>query len=273
MGCTSSNQKPPPKKGKKGVKTSTPVAISFSSPTSNIDSALINYDDDSQILPIQDVIQLNRDDYGELIYVQSGACKYISYISIFLIFLLFLYTLFWFIFHILFIFTFVVGKVYRTTRLSDGKIFAMKFFGYAPKLPRLVEVEKEIGLMQALKGIPNVVQIEGIFMDTELGYIPDRESTHPYPVIVMEALQGGDLFDRIHDKGGKVTERYLATAFRGVVEALRDTHNRCFVHRDLKLENLMYSTKDADSAIKVNYYYFMIIIILLLFIFIYFYYY
>lgn len=94
MGCTSSNQKQPPKKGKKGVKTSTPVAISFSSPTSNIDSALINYDDDSQILPIQDVIQLNRDDYGELIYVQSGACKYISYISIFLIFLLFLYTLF-----------------------------------------------------------------------------------------------------------------------------------------------------------------------------------
>jgi serine/threonine protein kinase len=145
----------------------------------------------------------------------------------------------------------LVGKVYQTTRLSDGKVFAMKFFGYVGKLPRLAEVEKEIGLMQALKGIPNIVQIEGIFLDSEEGYIPDRESTKPYPVIVMEALQGGDLFDRIHDKGGNVTEKYLATAFRGVVEALHDTHLRCFVHRDLKLENLMYATKDADSNIKV----------------------
>lgn len=128
----------------------------------------------------------------------------------------------------------------------------MKFFGYAPKQPRMAEVEKEIGLMQALKGIPNVVQIEGTFMDSEVGYIADRESSDPYPVIVMEALQGGDLFDRIHDKAGKVTEKYLSTAFRGVVEALHDTHQRCFVHRDLKLENLMYATKDADSLIKVH---------------------
>ena len=157
--------------------------------------------------------------------------------------------------HIILIRILLVGKVYQTTRLSDGKVFAMKFFGYAQKLPRYVEVDKEIGLMQALKGIPNVVQIEGIFMDSEIGYIPDRESTKPYPVIVMEALQGGDLFDRIHDKGGKVTERYLATAFRGVVEALRATHQRCFVHRDLKLENLMYATKDPDSLIKVFFFY------------------
>jgi hypothetical protein len=223
MGCSSSQPAP------KQKKQSNPVAITFA-PQGKARGPLVNYDDESQILPLDDVPQLCREDYGDFTFVQSGACKNKLLINLI---------------------EFIVGKVYRSTRLSDGKVVAMKFFGYAAKQPRIAEVEKEIGLMQSLKGIPNIVQIEGIFMDSADGYIPDRESSQPFPVIVMEALQGGDLFDRIHDKAGKVTEKYLATAFRGVVEALHDTHQRCFVHRDLKLENLMYATKDADSTIKV----------------------
>jgi hypothetical protein len=225
MGCTSSQPAPKQKK-----KAPNPVTVTFT-PQGKGRGPLVNYDDDSQIIALDDVTQLSREDYGELTFVQSGACKHTFFLSCLI--------------------AFVVGKVYRTTRLSDGKVFAMKFFGYVAKQPRLAEIDKEIGLMQSLKGIPNVVQIEGIFMDSAEGYVADRESDQPFPVIVMEALQGGDLFDRIHDKGGKITEKYLATAFRGVVEALRDTHQRCFVHRDLKLENLMYATKDPDSAIKV----------------------
>jgi hypothetical protein len=34
----------------------------------------MNYDDETQILPLDDVVQLRREDYGELTFVQSGAC-------------------------------------------------------------------------------------------------------------------------------------------------------------------------------------------------------
>lgn len=80
MGCTSSTNKSSPKKGKKTTKTSSqPVAITFSSAQSKT-PPLVNYDDDSQILSIENVTQLNRDDYGDLIYIQSGACMYLLFI-------------------------------------------------------------------------------------------------------------------------------------------------------------------------------------------------
>jgi serine/threonine protein kinase len=128
----------------------------------------------------------------------------------------------------------------------------MKFFGYTSKKPILEEIEREINLMQSLVGIPNVVQIEGVFQDSPEGYVPQRIHGEPLPVIVMEALLGGDLFDRLQAPGDQMTERFLSSAFRGVIEALRQTHLRCFIHRDLKLENMIYESLDTNSAIKVS---------------------
>jgi serine/threonine protein kinase len=129
----------------------------------------------------------------------------------------------------------------------------MKFFGYiSSKKPTHSDVAKEINLMQSLVGITNVVQIEGIFLDSQEGYVPNRIYDDPYPVIVMEALLGGDLFERLQSPGDHMTERFLATAFRGVIEALHQTHSRGFIHRDLKLENLIYTSLDPNSSIKVS---------------------
>jgi serine/threonine protein kinase len=149
----------------------------------------------------------------------------------------------------------LVGKVYLSKDVNDGKQYALKFFGYVDDmLPPAQAVQNEISLMTALKGIPNVVQIEGIFDDSLGGYVPDKKFPHAYPVIVMEALKGGDLFSKIQKHSRFVTERYLSNAFKGVVVALHEMHQRGYVHRDLKLENLMYTTPNLESPIKVSFF-------------------
>ena len=127
----------------------------------------------------------------------------------------------------------------------------MKFFGYTPKQPKLQEIEREMNLMQSLKGIPNIVQIEGTIQDSIDGYVTNRIYDSSYPIIVMEALEGGDLFERLQLPGDVMTERFIASAFRGIIEALSLIHQKCFIHRDLKLENLVYATKELNSIIKM----------------------
>lgn len=74
MGCASS-QTPKPKKREK---PSNPVTLTFApqGAASQGKSALVNYDDDSQILSLDDVVKLRREDYGEFTFVQSGACNF-----------------------------------------------------------------------------------------------------------------------------------------------------------------------------------------------------
>lgn len=124
------------------------------------------------------------------------------------------------------------GTVYSATRVRDSKKVAMKFFGYTKRSPIVAEINKEIDLMIQLQGIPGVVQLEGVFDDTADGLVPSKDPRfrYPYPVIVMEMVEGGDLFDRIASRT-TVTENYLAAAFRSAMVALQGIHSRGFVHR------------------------------------------
>ena len=92
----------------------------------------------------------------------------------------------------------------------------------------------------------------GLFNDTADGLIPDKfpafKST--YPVIVMELLEGGDMFNRISTRE-TVTESYLAATFQSAMWALRSIHERGYVHRDLKLDNLMLVSPDDPSQVKI----------------------
>ena len=67
----------------------------------------------------------------------------------------------------------------------------------------------------------------------------------------MEMLEGGDLFDRI-SKRTSVSESDLAFSFRSAMEALRSIHNRGFIHRDLKLDNLMVNSYFIDSFSSIH---------------------
>ena len=155
--------------------------------------------------------------------------------------------------HFSFLFFSLVGKVYFATRKCDKKLFAMKFFGYSKFHLPLAAINNEIELMKDLRDISYLSRFEGSFMDSNIGYVPNRVTNHPYPVIVMEALEGGDLFDRMYGHKTIVSERYLASSFKCIILALHQIHQEGYLHRDIKLENLMYESEDIHSPLKVSF--------------------
>jgi calcium/calmodulin-dependent protein kinase I len=67
----------------------------------------------------------------------------------------------------------------------------------------------------------------------------------------MELLTGGELFDRIVQKGS-YSEREASELIKCVTLAVSYLHSIGIVHRDLKPENLIYLNNDASSPIKIT---------------------
>ncbi|XP_050414133.1 calcium/calmodulin-dependent protein kinase type 1 isoform X2 [Patella vulgata] len=67
----------------------------------------------------------------------------------------------------------------------------------------------------------------------------------------MELVTGGELFDRIVEKGS-YTEKDASLLIKQVLEAVDFMHERGVVHRDLKPENLLYYSADPDSKIMIS---------------------
>mmetsp|Transcript_9758 Transcript_9758/g.14714 ORF Transcript_9758/g.14714 Transcript_9758/m.14714 type:complete len:440 (+) Transcript_9758:79-1398(+) len=148
------------------------------------------------------------------------------------------------------------GVVHRAVRKSDNKTFSLKFFGYMDGKPQLAEINSEIMFMMALVGVEGAVQIESIFYDLPEGFLPNKNPKflQSYPVIVMEAVGGGDLFMRIKNRvenKEKISERYLASMFSSTMSALDSFHRRKFIHRDLKTQNLLLVSDAQDSPVKI----------------------
>merc|ERR1712141_411418 len=69
--------------------------------------------------------------------------------------------------------------------------------------------------------------------------------------LVMELVTGGELFDRIVEKGS-YTEKDAADLIKQVLSAVAYMHSSGVVHRDLKPENLLYHSPDEDSKIMIS---------------------
>lgn len=69
--------------------------------------------------------------------------------------------------------------------------------------------------------------------------------------IVMEFCAGGDLFDRIAAQG-HLSEAAAAGVLRQVALALRYAHGRGVAHRDVKPENICFSSRDSDHVKLVD---------------------
>lgn len=69
--------------------------------------------------------------------------------------------------------------------------------------------------------------------------------------LVMELMEGGELFDRIVEKES-YSEQEAVLTVRAIVDAIRYCHSIGIIHRDLKPENLLYETTHENSAIKIS---------------------
>lgn len=66
----------------------------------------------------------------------------------------------------------------------------------------------------------------------------------------MEYCSGKELLERIYKK--KVfKEREAAGIIKKVISAVNHMHKKGIVHRDLKLENILFASNDPDAEIKI----------------------
>jgi calcium-dependent protein kinase len=120
------------------------------------------------------------------------------------------------------------GTTYLCTELATGTALACKSIAKRKLLtPEDVDdVRREIHIMHHLAGHASVVTIKGAYEDPL------------YVHIVMELCEGGELFDRIVDRG-YFSERKAAEIARVIVGVVEACHSLGVMHRDLKPENFL----------------------------------
>ena len=120
------------------------------------------------------------------------------------------------------------GSVYKATRASTGGVVALKVLDRAHgDDDNLLErrLRREIAALVALKGHPNVVQVEQVV------------STTNGPAIVMEFMSRGSVLDS--DEAGNVTAARVAFIGAAVAAGLQAAHDVGIVHRDVKPQNVL----------------------------------
>lgn len=99
------------------------------------------------------------------------------------------------------------------------------------------DVRREIQIMHHLAGHPNVIQIVGAH--------EDAVAVH----VVMELCAGGELFDRIIQRG-HYTERKAAKLAKVIVGVVEACHSLGVMHRDLKPENFLFVNQEEEAPLK-----------------------
>ena len=88
-----------------------------------------------------------------------------------------------------------------------------------------------------MTGQPNIVEFKGAY--------EDKQNLH----LVMELCTGGELFDRIINKG-TYSEREAASIGRQIVNVVHVCHFMGVMHRDLKPRSFLMVSNDDHSPIK-----------------------
>ncbi|XVE66482.1 hypothetical protein DITRI_Ditri08aG0083100 [Diplodiscus trichospermus] len=131
------------------------------------------------------------------------------------------------------------GTTYLCTEISTGIEYACKSIPKRKLIAKedVEDVRREIQIMHHLAGHKNIVTIKGSYEDSL------------YVHIVMELCSGGELFDRIIQRG-HYTERKAAELTKIVVGVVEACHSLGVMHRDLKPENFLLVNKDDDFSLK-----------------------
>ncbi|KAJ6892676.1 calcium-dependent protein kinase 1-like [Populus alba x Populus x berolinensis] len=131
------------------------------------------------------------------------------------------------------------GTTFLCVEKATKKEFACKSIAKRKLLTDedVEDVRREIQIMHHLAGHPNVISIKGAY--------EDAMAVH----VVMELCAGGELFDRIIQRG-HYTERKAAELTRTIVGVVEACHSLGVMHRDLKPENFLFVNGKEDSLLK-----------------------
>jgi calcium-dependent protein kinase len=127
------------------------------------------------------------------------------------------------------------ATVYKVEHKITKGVFAMKEIN----LRRIKSAHTKDMLMREIKLMklldhPNIIKIMEVFRESNILYL------------VMECCEGGELFDDLYDQPtAKYTEANAKLLIKKMMGALAYMHANGMVHRDLKLENFIFTDRSA----------------------------
>jgi len=135
----------------------------------------------------------------------------------------------------------VSGIVRLVVHKATGVKYAVKCLdlGLIKSDEGLAQLREEIHIMCQLDH-PNIVRLEEVYEGISEIYL------------VMELCVGGDLFDRLDKQTDfHYTEAQCARLIKQMLSSVRYLHSKNIIHRDLKLENFLFSSTDPESVLKM----------------------
>jgi calcium/calmodulin-dependent protein kinase I len=126
--------------------------------------------------------------------------------------------------------------VHRGTHNETGQVVAIKIIDKGDT--GMTVTDKEVAVMLRIDD-PNCVKLYEVY------------ETETEVQMVLELLEGADLFDRIINKQ-KYSEEEAKILMKRVCLGVEHLHSKNIMHRDLKPENILLSTPDDDVLCKVG---------------------
>ena len=127
------------------------------------------------------------------------------------------------------------GKIYKVRNKQSGDIRAMKQITKA-KITDMGKFQTEIKILSMLDH-PNIVRLFEVIEDDK------------YYNLLEELCTGGELLTRA--QSSQLKEKDIARIFNQIMSGVAYIHGMGIVHRDLKLENILFSSEDPMSPIKI----------------------
>jgi len=127
--------------------------------------------------------------------------------------------------------------VYRCQSKVNDADYAVKVINKEALKEDIKLLKREVHIMKQVDH-KNILKLHEIYEDEDSVFI------------VMELVQGSELFDRIVDRGF-YSERHSKNLIKQMLTAVAYLHEQGIAHRDLKPENLLCSGDGDDEIVKI----------------------